>query len=325
MKITNWAIIFVIIFVPFVVHMSIKKEMIKAAEENTSHYDRALQVAVQDSAKALLHNVQQEYESGYGSEKFTKANRSEAVKTFFKSLSINFNVENEAIGQGVLKSYVPVVAVVDYKGLYVYAIDEYKNQRQETVMEHVEMPLIPFSYTDEKGNILSFTLDDYVVAYDKEQNKWAEGFREEINSTLDIPLLNDAAQFENVRRQTILDIVQEQLEYYINRHNTYAKQFGVTYTFTLPILSGEDWENTIDDIGVISFLQGIPIGRVQEYNNYSLSGSRITKREDIYGTTINGIKYYFREDCNFNYQVDEVFANRKEAAVKGYMPKMCRE
>jgi hypothetical protein len=178
-------------------------------------------------------------------------------------------------------------------------MDEYQNNQNEAITDFVEMPFKPYVYQDGQGNMLSFTLDDYVIAYDQSQDIWDEGFREEIASSLNIPLLQDPVLFENVRRTTILNAIQNEAEYYVNRHNVYAKRYGVTYTFTLPALSKEDWENTIDDVGIVSFIQGYPLGGGNIYNNYALSGSRLIKSQKILTTTINGIKYYYREDCGF--------------------------
>ncbi|MGG3806072.1 hypothetical protein [Metabacillus fastidiosus] len=320
MKITNFGIIFVLIICPFWFSLHFKEEQMEKANELTRRYNTALTVSVDDAALSLLTNIQQEYEAGYGSNKFTSANRKEAIDQFDKTLAMNFNQEENSIALGVLKTYIPVMAIIDYKGFYIYAMDDYKNSKNELITKHVEMPIKPYSYKDKQGNLISFTLDDYVIAYDKSQNKWNEGFREEIKDELNIALLKDTKLFESVRRSTILNVIQNDLEYYINRHNTYAKRFGVSYTFTLPILSKEDWDNTIDDIGFISFTQGVPLGDGHVYNNYALGGSRITKKHYYYGTTINSRKYYYRDDSGYSYKADEIFPNEKEAVKKGYFP-----
>jgi len=323
MKIINCAIIFVICFLPIMFLLDMKKDQVSTAKELSIQYNRGIDAAVQDAAKTLLINVQQQYESSYGSLKFTKANKKEAINSFLKTLSTNFGIEDQIIGQGVLKAYIPVIAIVDYKGFSVFAMEEYRQSTNESVMDLVEMPFKPYTYKDNQGNMLSFTLDDYVTVYDASQQKWVEGFREEIASEVTIPLLQDPDLFENVRRSTILHAIQEDIQYYINRHNTYAKRFGITYTFTMPIISQEDWHNTIDDIGVIAFIQGVPLGGGHVYNHYALGGSRLTKSKMILTTTLNGIKYYYREDCGFPYTGNEVFTSEKEAAKHGYQPLSC--
>ena len=86
--------------------------------------------------------------------------------------------------------------------------------------------------------------------------------------------------------------------------------------------------NSINDISVMSFIQGMPIGINQYYDNYALSGSRITRTDYYYGTN-TGNKYYHRETCpkikafiegTGDAGVDNIFITRVQAAESGYYP-----
>ncbi|MNE83560.1 hypothetical protein D3C80_1803830 [compost metagenome] len=95
----------------------------------------------------------------------------------------------------------------------------------------------------------------------------------------------------------------------------------MSYIFTLPFISQEDWHNTLDDVGMMVFLQGIPIGD-QYYNNYALGGGRLLKMDAIVGgeNPVNGIKYQLRNsaDTPFPFPIDEVFSSKADAAANGY-------
>src|SRR5690606_13235862 len=135
--------------------------------------------------------------------------------------------------------------------------------------------------------------------------------------------LNDSNTFDQVRRATIVNAIQSDLEHHINRYNNYAKQNGVAYTFTLPLISQEDWHNTINDVGVLAFVQGIPMGN-KYYNNYALGGSRIVKKPVYHGIIANGRKYYYSSNaCTSSFSTQEVFTTKKEAASNGYIPLYC--
>lgn len=43
-----------------------------------------------------------------------------------------------------------------------------------------------------------------------------------------------------------------------------------SYEFVLPLISEEDWDKVLNNICVITFLQGIPVGNYKFYNNYSI-------------------------------------------------------
>jgi hypothetical protein len=322
MKITNIALICTLILYPLFAIITIKSSNLHQATQLEIQYNTAIEAAVQDGARLLLFNERQENEVTYESLKNVPLNKEQALDSFFRTLYLNFDVPEDPLAQQVLKSYLPVIAVVAYDGVYLYALDEFTDIDGMTEMRHVWHPKIPFSYVDAGGNSIAFTLDDYVYVYEPSVNRWSEGFREEIVETVHIPWLADPELFENVRRSTIVQTLQRELEHQINRHNTYVSRYGITYTFTLPLISEEDWQNTIDDVGIIAFLQGIPLGPYH-YNNFAFGASRLVKKHVYHGTTLNGRKYYFRSDCPVPYPVQETFSSRKDAALAGYSPLKC--
>lgn len=323
MKITDLSVIFILILLAFALVTGMKIENQHENHKRKVQYNLALQAAVQDAGKSLLLNESQTYESQYESLKRVKTNKEAALQAFFQTLFINFKAQHDPITQDLIKAYLPAILVIDYDGFYVYAVDSYYNAEGELIMEHLWTEKKPYTYSDDLGNSLIFTLDDYVITYDVEQNEWKEGFLQDLRSEVNIPLLNDADLFENVRRITIVQAIQDELEYQINHHNTYARRFGITYTFTLPLISSEDWNNTINDVGFIAFIQGMPLGP-EHYNNYSLGGSRLIKTHNYYATRVDGIPYYYRSDCAYNYSILETFYTAKAAANAGYYPLVCK-
>ena len=345
MKITSFAIIFVISLSPFLIVNDLKIKEQKFTINNELRYNNAIEAAVQDAGVALTVNSSQPYEAGYVSQKKYRANKEEALAAFLKTLYINFGVEGDPVEEERLLRYIPAIVVVDYDGYWLYAPEEYTgeykdsrgNTYNDTFVKHVWKAKKPYAYVDKDGNSLAFTLDNHVVAYDNACNLWQEGRREDLIfdpdvdeacSKVNIPLINDTTlhdgitDFEGVRRLTITGEIQKDLNDTINRYNTIAKRLGITYTFTLPSFTDKQWSNTVDDIGFLAFIQGMPLGE-KYYNNYALGGSRIVKNPPIYGTTLGGIKYYYRATCGFNYNKEETFTNERDAANAGYHPLTC--
>ncbi|HUC91961.1 MAG TPA: hypothetical protein VMS09_08025 [Paenibacillus sp.] len=322
MKMINWAIVGVLILLPFYVINRTDTETQRRMMISELRYDAALDTAVDDAAQALLINVDQRQEARYESAKRVRVNKEEAIDSFYRTLYMNFGIAEDTIAQGVLNRYIPAVIVIGYDGFWVYAEEEFANAAGETEIRPVWGPKKPYAYADTLGNSVSFTLDDYVTAYEAGSRTWREGFRSEIQITTAIPLLRDAEVFEQVRRSTIVNAIQNELAFRINRHNQYASRYGISYTFTLPTISDEEWNNTVNDVGVMAFVQGIPMGR-KTYNNYALGGSRVLKKPVIIGAVKEGKKVYYRSACAFPYPVEETFASEKEASQKGYMPLPC--
>lgn len=336
MKIINYAIIFVMIVCPFLVLNDFKIKEQKFTMNNELLFNAAIEAAVQDAGVALTINSSQPYEAGYDSSKKYRANKEEALAAFLKTLYLNFNVDDDPIGQQNLLRYIPALAVVDYDGYWIYTPQEYRTTTGELLYKHVWLPKKPYAYSDNYGNTLSFTLDDQVTVYDRYCNKWTTGKRDALRSDRDtlrcdeveVPLIDhqpnatEGDHFDQVRRSTIVKLIQDDLTYYINSYNVGTQRLGITYTFTLPQMSDDDWTHSVDDIGFLAFIQGIPLGDGY-YNNYALGGSRIVKTPPIYGTTLSGRKYYYKASCGFNYTTQETFTSEREAADNGYHPLSC--
>ncbi|MBQ4900429.1 hypothetical protein KB559_16455 [Paenibacillus sp. Marseille-P2973] len=324
MKITNLAILFVCIFLPFMLVLDMRTRDQETVLQLEVQYSAALRTAIQDAGKVLNMNELQEYEAAYESDKFFKVNKELALDTFFRTLYLNFGVENDPIGQGTLASYIPVIGITDYDGYYLYTMTEYTDTTGQTIARPMWRPKKPYAYSDSRGNTINFTLDSYVYAYDADQREWIQGYREDLAGETSIPLLNDTANFDTVRRSTIVRSMQEDFAYFINAYNEYATRYGISYTFKLPEISQEEWTNTISDIGIMAFIQGMPVGH-QTYNNYAFGGGRLVKKTNIIGAIDpqTGIKYYYKARCSFPYDPEENFDNAKDAAAAGYFPKEC--
>lgn len=323
MKITSLAAAFAMIVFPFFIINQIHADGQKLSLRTEMRYNAAIDAAVQDAALMLIPNEKQEFEAQYESAKNVRANLEAAMDAFYRTLYVNFGIADDPQAQALLDVYIPAIVVIGYDGYYLYADDEFANRDGEPESRHVWYAKKPYAYRDAAGNSLSFTLDEFVTAYEPGTQTWRRGFRRDIASSSAVPLLQDAAVFEQVRRWTIVSSIQGDLQYYINRHNAVAKRYGVSYTFTLPAISGEEWNNTIQDVGVIAFVQGIPIGD-RYYNNYALGGARIVKRGEFAGIFANGIKYYYRRsECSSPLPTQETFQSEKEAARNGYYPLAC--
>ncbi|ANS75345.1 F0F1-type ATP synthase [Paenibacillus yonginensis] len=324
MKITNLAILFVCIFIPFMLVLDFHTRDQENVLQLEDQYSAALRTAVQDAGSVLNINELQEYEAAYQSSKYFKVNKELALDTFFRTLYLNFGVENDPIGQGTLASYIPVIGITDYDGYYIYTTAEYQDNGGQTIAKPMWRPKKPYAFADNNGNVINFTLDSYVHAYDAVRHEWVEGFRADLAGKTSISLLNDPESFEQQRRSTIVSSIQEDVAYFINAYNDYATHYGISYTFKLPQISQEEWTNTIDDIGIMAFIQGLPIGD-QTYNNYAFGGGRLIKKTNIIGAIdpSTGFKYAYRSTCSFPYTPEEIFDSPKEAAAAGYYPKEC--
>lgn len=326
MKITDWAVIFVLIVAPILWLSGLRAENLREVNRLETRYTGALHTAVQDAAVALNRNELQQFESGYGSEKWMRADKEQALAALFRSLYLNFGVADDPAGQQALLGYIPAVVVMDYDGYYLYAADA--EPSSDTFAYHW-LDKKPYTYVDASRNSIAFTLDSEVTAYDAATNRWVSGPQTEVKSKVSIPLLQNEEEFDAVRRATIVRRIEEDLARTIRLHNRFAKKQGVDYTFTLPMIPREAWNNTLDDVGILVFLQGIPVGD-RHYNNYALGGGRLDRAPTILGAVdpLTGLKYAYRQPCTearrLGYRVEEIFADERAAAENGYFSLDCR-
>ncbi|OZB95095.1 hypothetical protein [Paenibacillus sp. XY044] len=324
MKITDYCLVFIVIFFPVFLIVGYHVQDQQDVEYTELKYVTALRTAVQDAGSMLNVNERQDFESGYSSAKFFKADKELALDAFYRSLYANLGIEGDEAAQQTLDGYIPAIMVVDYDGYWVYSEVEYLGVDGEVYAKHLWQPKKPYSYSDKAGNLIHFTLDNVMEAYDAASGTWTRGLQRELGPTSSIPLLQDGERFEQVRRTTIVQAIENDLANNINRHNEFAARNGISYVFTLPLISREEWNNSIDDIGIMAFIQGIPVGD-QALNNYALGSGRLVKSAVIRAgvDSRTGIHYYSRGDCADDLEVLETFTSPKEAAANGYFEKPC--
>lgn len=325
MKITDWAIIFVLIVGPFLEALSLNSMDLQEVNRLQLRYTTALRTAVQDAGSVLNRNELQQFEVGYSSDKYMRTDKELALSVLLQSLAINFGIADDSLVQAALMKYIPAVVVIDYDGYWIYALDEFSSANGEPRLEHRWHPKRPYVYTDSAGNSAAFSLDSYIRVISSTTGEEMRGWLEDLAPATAIPLLQNAEVFEQVRRSTIVRQIEEDLQQVIAEHNEFTARLGFTYTFTLPTIPKEEWNNTLDDVGVIAFLQGIPIGN-HYYNNFALGGGRLRKTERLEGGVdpTTGIKYYYFAKCELPYNTEEVFARKQEAAARGYYEAICR-
>lgn len=113
------------------------------------------------------------------------------------------------------------------------------------------------------------------------------------------PMLSGSTFNEN-RMAAIRKSIETNLSAAIGNYNKYSDES--TYLFSMPKLGEEDWDKIANNVSIITFLQGIPIGH-KYYNNYCVitnnSNEEVVKKENIYIITekSNGDREYHLPGC----------------------------
>ncbi len=320
MKITDLAIVFVLITLPFNLFLDIKTQNVEIASYKKIEINRILDTAVEDGVTNMILG---------GAGKKVQISKEDAVEGFLNSMYVNFNALEESTAAMKLQGYISCMVVMDYDGYYVISNQEYYNSDGDKEMKLVSKPKQSFSYTY-GDNVYIFTLDTNLTILNLTTNEIMTGTRdqlvEKMGASLSPDFLKDEILFDQLRRETIIDNLKTDINYAINKHNDVATQFGISYHFSLPTIPDQDWLKTVDDVGMLVFFQGMPIGVAGErINSYALGGARIVKAakyviEDIEISPGIVRKYYHKHDCEKIIDDSKVLDSKAECAGNGYMP-----
>lgn len=266
MKWNNITILFACILISIIVVVDFRVNELQAISNLQIRYNNATDNAVSD---ALLSIV--EWDNG----ETVYFNKEHAIEQFFFSLCIGFGKEGTFYEMKQMQQYVPILVVIEKNGFFVNYSEEKEGQ-----IKRVFTKKIPFSYQTQTYQIL-FSITGEIHFIDYQLKKSFYGTYQEIAKQY--PAIEELQEqnFDKLRRRTIITKLTNTIQYYITKHNDIAEQYGMEYTFALPVIEWEEWYRTVDDISLLAIFQGYPYGnkRTGYYNKVALSGTRLYKKK----------------------------------------------
>lgn len=154
MKLTDFALIFVVVFLPIVIIAYVNTTFAVKAEKNEMYYKSIINSATQDAVTAMKEVEGSNIDYGYSGIVNNKIsiNAHEAINTFYNSLSRNFGIDYKSQAMERLKMYIPVIAVMDYDGIHIHSAEMISGQ-----VKFVTKPKIKYTlnYVIEKRGSLA--------------------------------------------------------------------------------------------------------------------------------------------------------------------------
>lgn len=164
MKMTDLAIIFVVILLPMIIVVYVNTSFVIKAEKEEMYYKSIIDSSINDAVKAMkeIENINEEIDYGYSGivDNKVSINADVAIDTFFSSLFNNFGIKGNESAEKELKGYIPLVAVFDYDGIYIHSAEISRDTHE---IEFVTKPKQYYLYTYEiRTNGSDYTIvDDY--------------------------------------------------------------------------------------------------------------------------------------------------------------------
>lgn len=404
MKLTDLALIFIAILLPIVVLVYINTAFVVKSEKQEMYYKNMMNSATLDAVSAMKHieNEDQDIDYGYSGlvDNKVSINAKTAVDTFYNSLANNFNIANNEMSLERLKMYIPVIAILDYDGIYIHSAEE----DEAGNLSFITKPKVHYTYsyviktktasgssTAEQCEIINvndveditninllskyiyeinYTMDDYIYLniYKIENGKigkieFSKNFYlTDSKNNENLVYIDDMLSSEMLKlktkviehlttlhKQTIAEIGMREISYAVNKHNVYAKQVGINYTFRFSVDSDATWYETMDGIGMIAIIQGVSLGnRYLNYKAYSASDLIMTKKyyvskgvqveseeeaesnthehensylgQDLYHISNKCVAYLEYKNSTKEMIVPNYYTKKSDAATQGYYP-----
>ncbi len=151
MKITDFALVFIAIIIPFMLVLYINITFTIKAEEMELYYQTVLNSALDDAAYEMKQVESQDKQIDYGySDKLNKkinVNAQVGVDSFFETLYNTFGVKGNEAGEGYLNLFVPAVAVIEYDGIRVSKNEIVIGNDSSSKVQRVLKPKRYFTFT----------------------------------------------------------------------------------------------------------------------------------------------------------------------------------
>lgn len=144
---------------------------------------------------------------------------------------------------------------------------------------------------------------------------------------------------KNKKKEVITNISMAAVSEAVNKNNQYATKLGINYNFSFVVESKDTWYDSIEGIGMLAVIQGIPIGnKYLDYNAYGMSALMVSEKYYISegdGSTSFLLKqklyhvnkncpiyqdYIFKKRVEYEYLSPKFYYNKSEAAANGYTP-----
>ncbi len=296
---SKYVIIFMTLLASFFGVFSSQTDMQTAASIKNRQYTSYLASATTDAASEMAAETKESNTLPY------KTSREKVVNTFFSSLAINFGYDTKE-DMTKLRMYVPVVAMIDTDGYYISYNKDFRSadgvpslesaittiNTWTAVKPHLTVRYYLGNKVDITTNNGKFFSDTYTNVYNEilKLNKY--GGYAVYKSELEALGFNDKDKFEHLRNETIIQDIQDKVEYYINNQNKVAAALQPEYIFEMPLTKTDDWVRVLENPTVIAFMQGIRISDSKRYLNiYSLGGGEVRRNKIIGFDSAKQYKY----------------------------------
>ncbi len=351
MKLISLAFICLFAMAPFLLMADIRSDFLSKSLDMRSYYDAAIDNAISDAAWVMAGSVREG--AGYGSGEGMQTDEQAAVMAFFDSLYAGLGATGIPAAEARVRAHVPVLVTVGPHGASLLVQTPYLDGNRVLVTNRVRLPARPYSWDPGDGrHFVRFTMGTDIQVYDRlEDTLRTEPW---MNFPSLFPGLQSEDDFASRRLAAITRVVRSLLDEGIalamagtarvrdtaddvlpvSGPNAgvpaVAAEAGYGFRFDLPGTGDAAFRRAVSDVGVLAFVQGLPVGGDRTYDTFAFGGGRIIRKTQVVGYSWDSRFFYCRPDCPlylerltspvYESSAARFFPTAQEAAAEGFEP-----
>ncbi len=301
---SNWIIIFYVIFLSAFVVTSIRADMTDVSAQTNTRYTQRLTAASHSAMEAVeTYGTTTDSTTIWG----TENQRNRSVDAFYTALGNSFLTNTE---DAMMQVSVPVMLLIDTDGYYINynatldvrnildpsKLPNFKSTSQMSPLNTWSTSKYNFRirfYLGDRIQVISSTGERYIGTYASVVEQMEKNG---VSSSHNIIRYITGDDIENDKNTLITSTIEDSLTYYSNQYNYAAGENGGGYSFSLPIIKGEDWHRLIENPTFVAFMQGHNTNNGETViNTYAYTGSELIPTERYFvekNETTNRLEYH---------------------------------
>lgn len=328
MKITDFALVFIAIILPFMLVLYINITFTIKAEEMEMYYQRVIDAALEDAAYEMKQVESQDKQIDYGysdlKNKKINVNAKVGVDSFFDSMYNVLGVKGNEVAESYLNLFVPAVAVVEYDGVRISKNETVMAEDGTSSVKRILKPKRYFTYTYsiirtggeykfvpgiETSNLVSshtieFTMDSkvthrgYNYIYDEELQAQSFYLEDEKNNGELIAGVLDSEAKQTLKSEIVsglLDTRTSVISNVVSNELSYAVNENNLYARQAGVVYSFSFPATTED-EMYNMIDGV--GIIAFVQGISVGNKYLNTKAFGTSTLENATRYYFTAPSN---------------------------
>ncbi len=314
MNLIKVSIFFVIITMPFMLTSYTSARNLQSKAQLSQYYQNIVNNATDDAASVIRTSSDRTASGGEALE----IDAEEVTKAFLDIYCGGFNAFT-VTDRTRVSQYIMAVLILDYDGFYIYGAREVFDGSGQRKIQPILSEKQPFAYNDGAYSY-QVTMGTSLTVID---NATLSRYDGEWSILASYHGAGTFESFEEWRNQIINTSVTNALEQTVTLHNRYTAELGCIYDFYLPLGEDNRLTTVTNEVGIIAFVQGQPLGGGEYLEMMALGQGAVVKEKPVDGYVDVAGQLYYCAEATVHVHTDtlhKILSSGEAAALEGYYP-----